>query len=554
MSKTITMKSVLGTILMLSLFTFNVHAQKWTRMDQSPDILEAGLKSAVGFTVDGIGYVVGGVSRFNPNKSALFRYDIGGDDWTGLISFEGGIRSEAIGFGINGKGYIVGGTDENGNYKNDVWEFDPVASTWTPKTDFPGGARASAVVFVIGNKAYIGTGHNGTTYYNDLYEYTPATDSWVAKASLPAAARQDGVAFAIETKGYVGTGLNASGVTLNDFWEYDPSLDSWSTKANFPGGTRTSAVGLSYSKKGFVGTGNNGATNYKDFWEYTAATNTWAATTDFADEARHEAASLVIGAKLCVVDGQNSAGTILKNSYYYKQKYNYGFTITPDKICFGQTVVITNLTDDPDAYKYRFEAYMNPTSFVREDTLTDTIHFTPSGPGLNINVTMHVRETNGINSELAIVSHSLKVSQLDSVVITTMPDTCTGGVGRAIATTFSHNNWLPPYKYQWSNGVTNDTNYSENEVKNLIPGVISVIVTDAGGCTVSKSGIIGTYIDKPIVLITSTPDTCLGKVGELRAYPQTNHVPYRYAWSNTKTTAFISNLNYGKYTVDITEK
>jgi len=556
MNNKITKKSVLGTIILLNLFTINILAQSWTKMSQSPDITNSEFKSAVAFTIDGIGYLVGGISRFHSDKSALNYYSVGGDDWMPMsIDFEAGIRYEAVGFGINGKGYVIGGKDENGNYKNDVWELDPIAYTWTKKADFPGGARASAVAFVIGNKAYIGTGNNGTTYFNDLYEYTPATDSWVIKTNFPGAARQDAIAFAVESKGYIGTGLNASGVVLNDFWEYDPSLNTWTSKANFPGNARTSAVGMGYAKKGFVGTGNNGAVDYKDFWEYTASTNTWEQlTTDFPSVARHEAASFVSGAKLCVFEGQNSAGTIIKDSYYFKHKYNYGFTITPDKICFGETVVIKNITNDPDAYKYRFDAPTNPTGFTREDTLTDTIHYTPSGPNMNLYIYMHVNDkSGGPYGDLASATQLLKVSQIDQAYLTTVPDTCTGTVGRAEAEAYLDGRSLAPYSFKWSTGVTN-TSTVKDEIINLTPGPISVIITDAAGCTITKSGTIGSYIDKPVVSIVSIPDTCVGKVGEIRVYPQTNRLPFTYNWSNSKTTAFISNLDPGKYKVEIKDK
>src|SRR5688500_4847420 len=66
-------------------------------------------------------------------------------------------RTSAVGFSINGKGYIATG-GSGGNYQKDLWEFDPGANTWTQKADFGGSARNGAVSFVINGKAYVGTG------------------------------------------------------------------------------------------------------------------------------------------------------------------------------------------------------------------------------------------------------------------------------------------------------------------------------------------------------------------------------------------------------------
>ncbi|NNF01492.1 MAG: T9SS type A sorting domain-containing protein, partial [Bacteroidia bacterium] len=107
----------------------------------------------------------------------------------------------------------------------------------------------------------------------------------------------------------------------------------------------------------------------------------------------------------------------------------------------------------------------------------------------------------------------------------------------------------PPYTYSWSNGSTassiSDTLCSSTS--------FTVTVTDGNGCI--ELDTIDINIDAPIVASFTTTDvSCNGTAdGSATVMPMGGQAPYTYIWSNGATTATISNLAAGIYTVTITD-
>ena len=107
-----------------------------------------------------------------------------------------------------------------------------------------------------------------------------------------------------------------------------------------------------------------------------------------------------------------------------------------------------------------------------------------------------------------------------------------------------------PYTYQWSNGATTQI------VSNVAAGDISVTVTDAAGCTGVFSGTVGSGNGQGLdVSITNVSQAgCDGTAtGSATATVSSGTGPYTYAWSNGASSATISNLSAGTYTVTVTD-
>ena len=105
-----------------------------------------------------------------------------------------------------------------------------------------------------------------------------------------------------------------------------------------------------------------------------------------------------------------------------------------------------------------------------------------------------------------------------------------------------------PYTYAWSNSATTAS------ITGVIAGTYSVTITDANGCTDSTS----TTITEPTPLVaTSVVDSnasCSGfSDGGASASATGGTGAYTYAWSNTATTASITGVMAGTYTVTITD-
>jgi hypothetical protein len=110
-----------------------------------------------------------------------------------------------------------------------------------------------------------------------------------------------------------------------------------------------------------------------------------------------------------------------------------------------------------------------------------------------------------------------------------------------------------PYTYLWSNGNTTTT------ISNLVAGNYTVTVTDADGCphTLTASVTQPAAVSSSAVRVHDTdPDPVLG-TGTITLTPSGGTGPYTYSWSGpnsfTSTSKDISALDYGEYTVTITD-
>ena len=104
-----------------------------------------------------------------------------------------------------------------------------------------------------------------------------------------------------------------------------------------------------------------------------------------------------------------------------------------------------------------------------------------------------------------------------------------------------------PYDYQWSNGDTGQ------DISGVNSGLYNLTVTDAMGCSVTKSAYVG--IRTLSVSTTVNSPTCSGgDDGELSV---TNvgygTAPFNYLWNTGDTTATVSGLESGKYIVTVTD-
>lgn len=129
---------------------------------------------------------------------------------------------------------------------------------------------------------------------------------------------------------------------------------------------------------------------------------------------------------------------------------------------------------------------------------------------------------------------------------TTLDVSCFGGNDGEAQVTASGG--TIPYSYLWSNAATSATTGS------LAAGAYTVTVTDDNGCTQVASS----TIDEPTQLVLSADvnshPSCFGfSDGEASVAANGGVTPYAFAWSNSATTASVSGLEEGTYTVLVTD-
>ena len=109
---------------------------------------------------------------------------------------------------------------------------------------------------------------------------------------------------------------------------------------------------------------------------------------------------------------------------------------------------------------------------------------------------------------------------------------------------------VAPYSYLWSDGATATTR------NDLNGGTHSLTVTDANGCSASRSITVDEVPPSMSILINQADVTCYsGQDGRVQALVQGGVAPYSYSWQNHPhaDTATLTNLPAGTYDLTVTD-
>ena len=112
----------------------------------------------------------------------------------------------------------------------------------------------------------------------------------------------------------------------------------------------------------------------------------------------------------------------------------------------------------------------------------------------------------------------------------------------------------PGYTYTWTSNDQGVLPFTTEDLTNLDADTYTVIATDANGCTTQ----LVQTIDKPAAPLSTSPNLvnilCFGDAtGSIDPVIAGGTAPYTYAWSNGATSATLSGITAGVYTLDITD-
>jgi gliding motility-associated-like protein len=106
---------------------------------------------------------------------------------------------------------------------------------------------------------------------------------------------------------------------------------------------------------------------------------------------------------------------------------------------------------------------------------------------------------------------------------------------------------IGPFTYQWSAGSTGP---GQN---GLMAGAYTVTVTNAAGCSLTATALVGSGAAPGNIQMDSSNVTCYGaNDGSVTANVNGGMQPYFYLWSNGDTTSTLSGLAPGTYSVTVT--
>jgi hypothetical protein len=122
-----------------------------------------------------------------------------------------------------------------------------------------------------------------------------------------------------------------------------------------------------------------------------------------------------------------------------------------------------------------------------------------------------------------------------------------GGSNNGSAIAIATDGWAP-YTYLWSNGATTAN------INDLAPGTYTVTVTDidlafgTASVTITSAPAVGVTTFSSALICEIAPD------GTATAVPFGGVPPYTYQWNNGGTTALITGLTAGTYTVTVSDQ
>ena len=206
-----------GVGYMPDMFEFDPSTQSWTMIDNFSGLARS---RAATFVIGDLAYICHGMGT-NGELDSYYSFDGEQSIYEGDL---GTWRSDAVGFSINGKGYVSGGKGFGGIFYTDLREYDPITDEWTEKVSANVAFNhVGAIAYVIDGKAYLGYGSN-----ERLTEYDPANNQYANLGDVMGqdVERTHGTAFVLGNKAYVALGCGAPGLgcsVRNDVWvaEYD---------------------------------------------------------------------------------------------------------------------------------------------------------------------------------------------------------------------------------------------------------------------------------------------------------------------------------------------
>jgi subtilisin-like proprotein convertase family protein len=109
-------------------------------------------------------------------------------------------------------------------------------------------------------------------------------------------------------------------------------------------------------------------------------------------------------------------------------------------------------------------------------------------------------------------------------------------------------NGTAPYTYLWSNGGTTNT------MNNLSGGIYTVVVTDAGGCSVNGTYTVNNNAGNLVVTGTVTDENCGNADGAIDITTNGGNLPLTFAWDSGQTTEDLVNISEGIYNLVVTDQ
>lgn len=245
------------------------------------------------------------------------------------------------------------------------------------------------------------------------------------------------------------------------------------------------------------------------------------------------------------ISWESCDNNVMNSKFFYRIYPQSG---TPGTFTQYLLPQLTTVTNGPYRTKTRegspnlnVLAGLNPGSYFIEIYLESDVDFNNDG----IPDTQVKANNNGAFYKASFVIPSGQGGSLNVQLANKTNVNCNGGTNGTASINVA--NGTAPFTYAWSNGATTAS------ISNLAAGNYTITATDSN----SSTGTLIVNISQPSPIVpnvTGVDETSApANNGSATAAPSGGTAPYTYLWSTGATTASISNLNSGTYTVTITD-
>jgi gliding motility-associated-like protein len=244
------------------------------------------------------------------------------------------------------------------------------------------------------------------------------------------------------------------------------------------------------------------------------------------------AADINAGSVMLIMGPKNVCADV-KDTLILNLRKSPVVALSPSHInCFGQATgsIATSVSNSVAPYSY---SWSNGSS---SQNLSNVV----AG-----NYTVTVTSSQGCST-----TASASLTQPSASLSATAAATAVGCYGANTgAINLTVNGGTAPYSYVWSNGA------STQNISGLTAGNYTATITDANGCVNTQSGI---SITQPAAALsissTKTNVSCFGgSNGTINLTVSGGTMPYTYLWNTGATSASVSGLAAGNYTVTVTD-
>lgn len=239
--------------------------------------------------------------------------------------------------------------------------------------------------------------------------------------------------------------------------------------------------------------------------------------------------------------------------------------------CFFMLPMVAHSTLPPNPGNFNMELFLSTTDETCTNSSDGSVSVVVAGgtPGFTYlwntgdttdivyNLTSGTYTVTVTDSQGEMASNSIEVQLSPEglwIIMSTTADADCGPNGIAHVSAMTG---TPPYIYQWDDPAMQ----TGEDAFNLLPGTYFVTVTDSNGCTAADSTIVGgtVGITSCSAIVTSSFNEGVdisvfgGNDGSASVNVVGGTAPLTYQWSNNQTTAQITDLTSGSYSVIVTD-